>query len=96
MSILSFISSRLEFWSVNHTSIHENSELKVFENAKFSGYIFYNWPNNLLGTIAYKTLEFCDNHCWQYYNELIQLQYFTNEKRFLIYIFSYLVFSAST
>ena len=26
------ISRGLEFWSVNHTSIYENSELKVFKN----------------------------------------------------------------
>ena len=36
MFILSFISSGLEFWSVNHTSIYENSELNVFKNVKFS------------------------------------------------------------
>ena len=28
--ILSSTSSGLEFWSLNHTSIQENSELKVF------------------------------------------------------------------
>ena len=37
MFILSSISSGLEFWSVNHTSIYENSELKVFKNMKFLG-----------------------------------------------------------
>ena len=31
MFILSSVSG-LEFWLVNHTSIHENSESKVFEN----------------------------------------------------------------
>ena len=35
MFILSSISSYLEFWSVNHTSIYENSELNVFRNMKF-------------------------------------------------------------
>ena len=35
MSILSSISSGLEFWSVNHTSICESSELKGFKNIKF-------------------------------------------------------------
>ena len=30
MFILSFISSNLEFWSVNHASTYENSELRVF------------------------------------------------------------------
>ena len=37
MFILSSISSCLEFRSVNHTSIYENSELKVFKNIKFLG-----------------------------------------------------------
>ena len=30
--VLSSISSGLEFWSVNHTSIYENSESKGFKN----------------------------------------------------------------
>ena len=55
--LLSSISSSLEFWSVNYTSIKENSELKVFKNIIFFGEISNNWPNNLLGTNAYKILE---------------------------------------
>ena len=51
--ILSSISSCLEFWSVNHTSVYENPELKVFKNIKFLGEIFNNWANDLLGTIVY-------------------------------------------
>ena len=39
MFILSSISSGLEFWSVNHTSIYENSELKVFNNIKLWKYL---------------------------------------------------------
>ena len=58
MLILSSISSGLEFWSVNHTSIYENSESKVFKGIKLLGEI-YNWPNDLLGTNVYKTLESC-------------------------------------
>ena len=42
MFILSSISSALEFWSVNHTSIYENPELKVFKNMTF----FYEISNN--------------------------------------------------
>ena len=57
--ILSSISSGLEFWSVNQTSICENSESNVFENIKFSGEISNNWPNDLLETNVYKILEFC-------------------------------------
>ena len=34
MFILSSNSSGLKFWSVNHTSIYEHSELKVFKNKK--------------------------------------------------------------
>ena len=37
MFILSFISNSLDFWSVNHTSMYENSELNVFEKMKFLG-----------------------------------------------------------
>ena len=42
MFILSSIFSGLEFRSVNHTSIYENSELKVFKNVKFLGEICNN------------------------------------------------------
>ena len=59
MFILSVILSGLKFWSVNHSSIHENSELKVLNNIKFFGEVSNNWPNDLLGTNAYKTLQSC-------------------------------------
>ena len=39
MHILSSISSDLAFWSVNHTSIYENSVLKTFKNIKYFGEI---------------------------------------------------------
>ena len=48
--ILSSISSGLEFWSVDYTSIYKNSELKVLKNIKFLGEIFNYWANDLLGT----------------------------------------------
>ena len=57
MFILSFISNGLEFWSVNQTSIYENSELKVFKNITFLGEISNKWPKDLSGTNVYKTLE---------------------------------------
>ena len=59
MFISSSISSGLEFWSVNHTLIYENYELKVFKNIFFFGEICNNWPNDLLTTHLYKTLESC-------------------------------------
>ena len=59
MFILCSISSGLEFWSVNHTWIYENSESKVFKNIKFLGEIANNWQNDLLGINVYKPLEFC-------------------------------------
>ena len=59
MFTLSSISSGLEFWSVNHTSIHDNSELKVFKNIKFLSEISNNWPNDLFRMKVYKTLESC-------------------------------------
>ena len=60
--ILSSFSGGLEFWSVNHTSMYENLKMKmvkVFKNIKFFGEISSNWPNDLLGTNVYKTLESC-------------------------------------
>ena len=59
MLILLSISSSLEFWSVIHTSIYENSELKVVKNIKSFGEISSNWPNDLLETNANKALENC-------------------------------------
>ena len=49
----SSISRGLEFWSVNHTSIYENSALNVFRNINVFGEISSNWPNDLLGTNIY-------------------------------------------
>ena len=42
MSVLSSTSSGLKFGSVNHTSIYQNSELKVFKNIKFLSEISNN------------------------------------------------------
>ena len=57
MFILFPISSDLEFWSVNHTSIYENSESKVFKNIKLLGEMSNDWSNDLSGINVYKTLE---------------------------------------
>ena len=59
MFIVSSISRGLKFWSVNHTSIYENSESNAFKNMKFLGKISNNWPNALLGKNVYKILESC-------------------------------------
>ena len=53
MFIISSVSSGLEYLSVNHTSIYENSKLKVFQNIKFLGERFNNWSNDLFGTNVY-------------------------------------------
>ena len=50
MFVLPSISKGLEFSSVNHISIDEKWFLVETSN---------NWPNDLLGTNVYKTLEFC-------------------------------------
>ena len=42
MFILSSISGGLEFGTVNHTSIYENSESNVFKNIKMSGEVSNN------------------------------------------------------
>ena len=59
MLIFSSSSKGLEFRTVNHTSMYENSESKVFQNITFLGKISNNWLNDLLGTNVLKTLEFC-------------------------------------
>ena len=48
MFILSSISISLEFSSINHTSIYENSESKVFKNIKVFVKMSNSWSNNLL------------------------------------------------
>ena len=59
MFVLSPIPRSLEFWSVNYTSMYENSELKDFKNIIFLATISNNWQNRLLGTNVYKILESC-------------------------------------
>ena len=59
MLILSSISSGLEFWSVNHSSIYKKSESKVFKNITFQGEISNKWPNDLFERTTYKILEPC-------------------------------------
>ena len=54
MFILSSTSGTLELC---HTSIQENSELKVLKYIKFWGEIFNNRQNALFGTNVYETLE---------------------------------------
>ena len=58
MFILAPVSSSLDFWWVNHTSMYEHSESNVFKSIKFLGEISNNWLNDLFGTIAHKTFEF--------------------------------------
>ena len=41
MFILSFISSDLEFWSVDHTLIYENTKLKGFQNITKGAFTYY-------------------------------------------------------
>ena len=57
MFISSSFSGGLDLWSVNYTSISENSEWNVFKNINFLGKynLFGNWPNHLLGK---KALEY--------------------------------------
>ena len=50
MFSLSSVCSGLEFWSLNNTSIYENSKLKFFKNIKFLDEISNNCPDDLLGT----------------------------------------------
>ena len=59
MFILSSISNGFQFLSVNHASIYENSVSKLFKNIKCLSETSNNWPNDLLRTNVYKTLESC-------------------------------------
>ena len=63
MFILSSISSGLEIWSINHTSIYKNSESKDFKNIRFLDEISNNWLNDLLETKVTRLLNIADNHC---------------------------------
>ena len=56
--ILSSISSDSRFWSVNRTSVYENSELCLWKY-KIVGEICNNSPNGLFGLNVYKTFESC-------------------------------------
>ena len=53
--ILSSISTCLEFWSVNHTSMNENSELNVFKNINFLRKKSSNMRNNFLEINVYNS-----------------------------------------
>ena len=59
MFILSSFSSGLEFWSVHHTYLYENSESNVLKNITFLGEISNKWPNDILETSAFRTFEYC-------------------------------------
>ena len=59
MVILSSAYSGLDFWSVNHILIWENSELKVLKSIKFLGEISKNLPNDLSGTNVNKYFASC-------------------------------------
>ena len=69
MFIWSSILRGLEFSSVNHISIYENFDTKVFKNIK----LWVKYPIIvqiiLLGTNVYKPIA--DSLCWQHYNGLI-------------------------
>ena len=58
MFTFSSISRSLEFWSVNYTSMYGDSWV-FFKVKKYLGEISNNWPDHLLGTNVYNTLEFC-------------------------------------
>ena len=57
MFTLSSISSDQLFWSVNHASINESSELAVFSIANNWGAMVTNCQNYLSGTNVNKTFD---------------------------------------
>ena len=57
---MSYISSGLEFPSVNHALMYyESFELNVFKNINFVGEISNNWRHGLFRINVCKTLESC-------------------------------------
>ena len=56
---LSSISNGLLFWSVNHTSINENSALVVFSIVNEWGAIVINGTNCLSDTKVNETFDAC-------------------------------------
>ena len=64
--ILSSVSSRFLFFPVKHTLMYENFEPNTLGKTEFIGEFSNNWPNDLLETNVYKTLNLVDNHCQQY------------------------------
>ena len=56
---LSSISSCLQFWSVNHSSIDENSVFVVFSIVNEWGAIVIDWPNWLFDTKVNNILDAC-------------------------------------
>ena len=52
-------SSGLLFWSVNHTSLNENSTLVVFNTVNDWGAIVINCPNFLSGTNGNENFDTC-------------------------------------
>ena len=60
MFILSSICRGLESWSVNHTSIYEKSESKVFKNIRFLVEIFNKYLKYLI-VLYTRLLSLVDN-----------------------------------
>ena len=57
MPVSSSTSSISQFWSINHTSIWQNSEWNFLEKYIFLDKISKDWPKDLLAINLYKTLE---------------------------------------
>ena len=68
------VSSSLEFWSVNHTSIYENSKSNIYKNIKFWVKYLTIDQTIYLEYMYTRLLDFLDNYYWQYYNWLLLLQ----------------------
>ena len=59
MFFLSSISSDLEYWLVNHTSIYKFLNQMLWKSKRFLEGTSNNWLNDLSGTNVYTTLESC-------------------------------------
>ena len=89
MFISSFTSRDLEFWSVNHTSIYENSALKVFENNSLWGSDVLPFSEfiNIVSILFYIFIEFIIFLC------TILVIYFSWYKEYIICLIVFSKFS---
>ena len=83
------ISSRLEFRSVNHTSIYEIYESKAFKNIKLLGETSNNWPNAQRNIFFNLRLKYTIISKWSFLNDHIKMTvYFIKNDDLILFRFN--------